>query len=53
MIAAPSIAMIAMLAMLSMFGATILRRPWQRWVALGCAAAEIAAIFILIAEVQR
>lgn len=48
MIAIPSIAMCGLLAMLSMVAATILRRRWMRYVALGCAAVETAMVAFLI-----
>jgi hypothetical protein len=47
MIAIPSIAMLLLLAVLSVFGSNILRRPWQRWTALGCAFIEVAAVVII------
>lgn len=53
MSAAPSIAMIAVLAMLSFFGAMILSRPWQRWIAFGCGIFEVAAVIFLLVEVHR
>ena len=53
MSAAPSIAMILMLAFLSMFGATILSKPWMRWTALGCAVVEVAMAIFLICIVSR
>jgi hypothetical protein len=48
MIAIPAIAMCGMLAMLSMVAATILHKPWQRWVAVGCATLETAMVIFLV-----
>lgn len=52
MVAAPSIAMIFLLAALSFFGATILRRPWQKWMAFGLGVAEVIMLAMLIYEVR-
>lgn len=48
MIAVPSIALISLLAMLSMVAAVVLRKPWQQWMAVGCATLEVAAVIALI-----
>lgn len=45
---AMSIALIGLLAFTSMFLATLVRRPWQRYTILGCAAAEVAMVIVLI-----
>jgi hypothetical protein len=52
MTAIPSIVLVAWLAMLSMVGAVVLRRPWQKYVALGCAAIEVAVVAFLVVLVS-
>jgi hypothetical protein len=53
MIAAPSIALISILAIMSAVGTAILRHPWQRFLALGCAMLEVGIVIILVGIVSR
>lgn len=48
MIAIPAIVLIGWMAMLSMIAALILSRRWMRYVALGCAAIQVAAVMVLV-----
>ena len=52
MIAVPSIALLGLMAMLSLIAATVLRKAWMQYVALGCAAVEIASLIWLVTMVS-
>lgn len=44
----PSIVPVGWLAMLLMVAATVLRKRWQRYFALGCAALQVAIVAWLV-----
>lgn len=45
---APAIGLIALNIMLACVAAIVLRKPWMKWFAVGCAGVETAALATLI-----